>query len=1024
MAIEEVGLEKLPNAYVREIVLTDKFSPSSGASDAINSAVSVIVSDYEQLSGLLAWYDYHLLAKYLRVIVVQSTSVDFTNNITNGDVELNPSLFAKLASYSQAQVTYQTSKLRAINNKPNGFQIIDEDTKLFNFESKFNFEVPANTEDLTYFSAVYVDLQDVANELNLDFSNANIQSYHGAVTSEKVLTNGQVERVSALFKRPSGEIYAGPVHFHPERGYMAGSQHSNMEHDLLSIEIVDNLKVKDMRKNLNDLKKVSERIENPYFSELYTSFDVSGIPSSFFTLNLKALFLDKTEYGATLLELDESLFDSILKKFKIEFFGIDRHQIESGLLSNKLATPKHYAPSVTSRINILKTSDQEEFLLNPVVRLETRALHLDVPLAEYDKNKYVDFNEISKVQEVFVDENYNLRHFEFDDSALTKNSNGVYRYKINLLLRDPTLGYVVDLRNELKSGLVELESYYVRASVLKNKRADMKGMTTRFIEEEYNNYASNLSAAPWISCVETYVKFLSFIEDISEQDANNLRNNLFVQLDPRSTNDSYINSFFHTYLKFLTKFDNFFILSGHREYDSQKLIKNTNNFSKDVVEISHVFENHIQPNLNGSQIDFIGQERDQTGLLKLSKEYYSELGNTQISKMVLDGGSLTDGGFSDLDDEIKLAFNDISSHASSYLSPHSIINQQNNLQVNTDSVISMKEIKEYVRDTVKKADISTKIHRSFTPPSKLLNRVNFSIKTPILIIPLAEQEDEQLIKSREYLTDDSYFVRYDENIELCASQEEDSAKEIEEDIQESLTNPVCRSLTQYDFLDDDNRLAAVLRNGSLEGNIEMMRLMPIHIKVLFASNSSKARNNYAESGLNYLCMPETRYYIETNHFTINEIEYLSGYETNADGEINVKVPIWTLLTGQVIAAADGPLICRSNRYENPALGLSQTCTLDIPTAHKYFIISDVDTTSKPDKDVDATDSILVSSANNALNESILYSTSNIVSQPVNKDSLLKGAVSTTATMTNVAGTTTPVANMAATPITTTTGGGY
>jgi hypothetical protein len=656
--------------------------------------------------------------------------------------------------------------------------------------------------------------------------------------------------------------------------------------------------------------------------------------------------------------------------------------------------------------------------------VETRSTHLDVPLSDYDENKYVDFNEVSRVQEVFVDNNYSLRHFEFDDSALTKNSNGVYRYKINLLLRDPTLGYVAELRNELKAGLAELESYYVRASVLKNKRSDMKGMADSFIQEEYDIYSSNLSAAPWINCPEIYVKFLSFIENITEQDAANLKSSLFAQLDPRSTNDSYINSFLKIYLAFMTKFDNFFILSGHKEYDSQKLIKNTNNFSKDVIEISHVFENHIQPNLNGSQIDFVGQDRDQTGLLKISKEYYSDLSNTQISKMVVDGGSLTDGGFSDLSDELKLAFNDVTSHASSYLSPYSIINQQNNLQVNTDSVISMKEIKEHVRETVKKAKVSTSLFRSFKPPSKLFNNINFSISTPIIVIPIAEQEEEKIIKSREYLTDDSYFVRYDENIELCVSEEEDSAKEVEEDIQEALTNPVCHSLTQYDFLDDDNRLAGVLRNGSLEGNIEMMRLMPIHIKVLFASNSSKARNNYAQSGLNYLCMPETRYYIETNHFTISQMEYLSGYGTNADGEANIKAPIWLLLTEQVIASATGPLICRSRRYENPALGLTQTCTLDIPTAHEYFIITDEDTTIKPDKDISDSESGLVSAASNALNESVLYSTSNVVSQPVNKDSLLKGAVSTTATMADVVATTTPIVNTSAAPIVTTPGGSY
>tara|TARA_R110000824_G_scaffold100958_4_gene239825 strand:- start:5409 stop:8468 length:3060 start_codon:yes stop_codon:yes gene_type:complete len=1019
MAVEQVGLEKLPNVYVKEIVLTDKFSPSTDASGAINSAISVVVSDYEQLNGTLAWFDYELFSKYIRVVVVQSTSTDFTQNITNGDVPLNPAVFVKLSSYDPQEVIYQTSKLKTVD-KPKEFEIVVGDTKLFNFENQFNFEAPAGTQDLSYFAAVYIDLHDISNELNLDFSNPNIQSYHGAVASESALVSGQVQQTSILFRRSSGDIYAGPVHFQSGVGYMVGSQHSAEQHDQLLVETINNLKVKDKREKINDSKEISDtQTVNPYFSELYTSFDVTGIPSSLFTLNIRSLFLNKTEYGATLLQLDETLFDSILKKFKIEFFGIDRHQIQSGFLSNSLMTPDYYASAIYNRENILKTADQEEFMLRPNIRIETRSTKLDVFLSDYDSAKYVDFNEISKIQEVFVDENYSLRHFEFDDMVLTKNSNGVYRYKVNLLLRDPTLGYVVELRDELRAAYVKLESYYVRASVLKYKRSDIEGMTSEFIEEEYKNYADNLTAAPWINCVETYVKFLSFIETVSEADKDNLKKSLFVQLDPRTTTDSYINSFLFKYLEFMTRFDNFFILSGDRLYDSAKLIESTNNFTKDVIEVSHTFSNHIQPNLNGSQVDFIGQESPQTGLLKIDKSYYSELGNTQMNKMTMEAGSLTDAGFSDLSDELKLAFNDISSHALSYLSPYAIINQQNSLQVNTDSVITMAGIKEYVRETKRNSNKATDLIKRIQPDTRLLNSVNFSILTPKLVIPVQESEEEQTIKSREYLTDVSYFVRYDENIELCVSDAEDPTQIIEPDIQEALSNPVCRSLTQYSFMEDENRLAAALRSGNIEGNIEMLRAIPIHIKVLFASDSSKARNNYAESGMNYLCMPETRYYVEVNHFTINQIEYLSGYGTNSDGEINVKVPIWLLLTNNVLTSTAAPLFCRSNRYENPALGLSQTCTLDIPTAHKYFIISDTDTTIKPDKDITIGGDPLASAAGNALNESILYSTSNVVSQPDNKDSLLKGSISATATTTSVS-TTAPVFTIAGnTPI-----GGY
>ena len=989
MAVEEVGLENLPNVYISEIILSNKFLSKTSDSDATSISVSFVVSDYEQTNGMLAWFDYELFSKYMRVIVVQSTSIAFSDNITNGDAELLPFSFQKLASYTPEQVEFQTLKLKTNQSAPEEFDLVDGDTKLFNFDNKFFFSTPAETQELTYFAAVYIDLQDISNDLNLDFNNTDIQSYHGAVTSEKVLSSGLVEQNSNLFRRSNGEIYSGPVHLHEQVGYMVGSEHSTRPHDVLSVEIVDNLKIKDRRNKIYEQKEITEQqLQNPYFSELYTTFDIDGTPSSFFTINLRSLFLNRTEYGSTLLNLDETLFQDMLKKFKIELFTLDRHQISSGFLSNPLNTAKAYASSIYERTNILKTTDSEEFLLRSNIRLQRDSHTIDVPASEYQESKYVDYKQISKIQEVFVDQEYSLRHFEFDDSELTKTSNGQYRYKISLLVRDPTLNYVSGLRTELRDEYSELESYYVRTSLMKYKRTDMHAMNQEFIDTEYETYSDNLSAAPWISTATTYVKFLSFINEIDEQEQQALKSSLFAQLDPRTTNDSYVNSFLQKYLELMTRFDNFFILSGDRLYDSEKLITNTNNFSKDTIEVDHTFENHIQPNLNFSQIDFIGQERQNIGLLKVNKDYYSNLGTQQIHKMVNEVGSLTDAGFEDLNDELKLAFDDVTSHSLSYLSPHAIINQAAVYQTYSNSVVTMKEIKEQTREAKNKSSAVTNLINRDRLNASLKNNINFSILTPRLVLPIQKDDDGQLIKSRDYLNDVSYFVRYDENIELCVSDEANSAKAVEPDIQESLTNPVCRSLTQYDFLEDDNRFSRALRMGSQEGNVEMLKVMPIHIKVLFASKSSKAKNNYAESGMNYLCKSETRNYIEVNHFTINQTEYLSGYGVNSDGETNIKNPIWLLLTAEVLNAAANPLICRSRKYENPTLGLTQACSLNIPTAHEFFIISDMDTRLKMMSGDTSGETSLSQRAQNALNESVLYSTSNIVSQPKNKDSLI------------------------------------
>lgn len=142
MAVEEVGLENLPNVYISEIVLSNKFLSKTSDSDATSISVSFVVSDYEQTNGMLAWFDYELFSKYMRVIVVQSTSIAFSDNITNGDAELLPFSFQKLASYTPEQVEFQTLKLKTNQSAPEEFDLVDGDTKLFNFDNKFFFPPP------------------------------------------------------------------------------------------------------------------------------------------------------------------------------------------------------------------------------------------------------------------------------------------------------------------------------------------------------------------------------------------------------------------------------------------------------------------------------------------------------------------------------------------------------------------------------------------------------------------------------------------------------------------------------------------------------------------------------------------------------------------------------------------------------------------------------------------------------------------------------------------------------------------
>ena len=965
MSIQEIGFENLPNLYISEIVLMDKFSHMKQKNDSMVIEIASVVNDYA-LNNNNVWIGKEILSKYLKIIVVQSTSPTFSSNMTAGMAEMNPDSFRLLSSYSKEEVQYQTLKIAA-DTEPKQHDIINGETRLFSFLNNFKFEAKPGTDHLVYFACTYYDLKEAAEELHLDFTGAGANSYHGAVMSERVLIAGKLQTKTTVFKRMDNTIYAGPVHRH-QNTYMVGSQHTSMSHDALRASTVDNLKIKDKRKRIYKNKEVSsQQKHNPSFGPLCDSFDTNGSPSLFFTMNLRSLFLNKTEYGQALLDLDIGLFDNILKKFTICLLAVDRQQIDSGFLRNELNTKKSYSPRVIESKNIINTHDEADFFLKPSVRLEKDNHKIDEHVSFSDA-KYIDYQEIAKIQEVFVNEEFNLRHFEFSDYGLTKGRRGTYRYKIDMVLKDPTPEYVLSLRAELQNSFSDLKDYSVRASQQKNKKETTKGLSDQFIEEEYESYSQNISSAPWVRSVETYVKFLSFIRDIKSEEQKRLKDKFFNLIAPQTTNDGSINEFVSKYSALLTEFNSFFDLRGQVLYDSNKMINKSNAFLKNSFRVVHTFENHIEPSTHESQLDFLGIQSDSVGVLKASKQSYSAVGAAQVNKMFYEGGTLTDVGFTDLSPELESAFNDITSHSLSYLTPHTIVNERKKLDVSSDSLISMSEIKNTTRQLL----------------GNTRGSFSLTLDVPLILLPTPDDDDSKFVRSREYLTDGSYFVRYDENIEVCATAAPEE-QEVTDNLIEALSNPACRSMTQYDFLEDNNRLTTMLKGGNQQA--AMLRALPNQIKALFASHSSKTKNNYAESGMNYLCKSETRNYIEVNHFALNKVEYLSGYAENSDQELNVARPIWLLLTDKVVAAAQNPLICRMNRYENPALGIGQSCTLDIPTVHKFFIISDADTKIKPNKEA-ASRSSQSLKAQASLDQNILYSTSNPVVQPTNKTSLI------------------------------------
>ena len=103
MKIEEIGLEKLPNCYVKSIEISD----SSQLADlyVINYTIKDLLSNGEYF-----WYNNELVHPNLKILSILSFDSDLNNKLDNGEVMFT---MDELTKHSQNAIV----KMSAISNQ-------------------------------------------------------------------------------------------------------------------------------------------------------------------------------------------------------------------------------------------------------------------------------------------------------------------------------------------------------------------------------------------------------------------------------------------------------------------------------------------------------------------------------------------------------------------------------------------------------------------------------------------------------------------------------------------------------------------------------------------------------------------------------------------------------------------------------------------------------------------------------------------------------------------------------------------
>ena len=443
----------------------------------------------------------------LRVKIIQSGHPYLTNLLLNGpyndisEIEEKYRIFLK-----QKIVEVPTSKALSDYRHKEMEDVGDTLCRI-----PIELEFLANSDHLTYFAFVYSE-------------NKPIRSHK---TIEKVFDNGNIVRNSSAFYTTEGRVWSGPVHFHPDNGWMGGRRHTKKSHPSLQKADFFNTKIVDLRVFDHLREKQSTIRRTGYgnsprllFSELYLSRDKNRAVRGFFAFNPMEFLKVNGEFNSILRYADNKTLLSYARINDIKVIRIKKEN-KSGL---------------------------DYDFTDQAGKYDIVAMSADLAKSRLNKNiYYIDNNSDGKldtlvggIKEIYLKDMGFKRAFSFYDEFVKDFESSEYGYGVQINMTDPTTIYVKSLLEQLNSALNPLREYYHLASRPGFYNSKTKRFTEKFLDLvslkydlpkslDRNNRSSESSA--WRKAARAYFHVL---EQLVGPISSTLKSDLVGSMAPSS----------------------------------------------------------------------------------------------------------------------------------------------------------------------------------------------------------------------------------------------------------------------------------------------------------------------------------------------------------------------------------------------------------------------------------------------------------------------------------------------------------
>jgi hypothetical protein len=984
MASQLVGLENLPNVYIKKITLEDN------TSQVFTASVNLEILDKMQ-SGRFIWSSDETLGKFLRVCLISTTNTTLTQILTRGVIEPLPNKVTSLDSYDPSTTSIHTFSIPQFRK--------DRILNTNHYRKSVSFDIP-DEGNFTIFAFVFLDTVEVQNHWGIDLSQ-DLGKYFGAVSSEKILENGVIPRTTNLFVNPDNTLWTGPVHYHPQNGYMQGSVHTSEVHERLSIMRVDNLKILDNRSIEYESKQKVEQQQNPIISEAYYSMDTFDNLTGVFYLNIRELALSKTKYGAKILRFSQKMFDKYMQSISINSISVIRQQIKTRRGVNKLGSPS---------VEIMKVSSYEY--------VDTS---LDTAIGE--------FASTDLLKEMHFNSDKSVRYFSFIDKTRTSGIKSEYTYRVDITFVDRSQNFMNTEMQGISENLTKLKNVVNFLSSPARYDNTLKQLRPQTVMPE------NI---PQI--VQKYYDGFSMIYDVEPTVLNQSISNKLYSMSlgnyTKNTGEIFLNEYEDMMNIFNT---NFKIVASQGTSGRATNIKKSN--MPNYISLSKNFSEIIKFSDYRRSYDYLGSMIE--GISVLSRSDFAQRSVGEVAKFFDGSKSYQSDDFAMLDASVSSAVTDFTKSKSMYFTPNKFKYKDEKVDLSNLSRIDTSKLsKVFVKSSLEmRIEPKKQFRRAFKKKKKVgvpklrtkkfkfptRNRKVFTFKNVRNVIKVNEliEDVDVTIDSVEYLGDQSQFINLKD---AEASKEEKQILEEIEQVAETIDKIEATSVPRNKNLFDITTPNNVVDNfiNSSKFSTEKMKKTPLAFKALVASRSAAARNNILDSDVDILKDTDTSPATEMVFQATQKVQMLAGFEKNKYGVSMFSKPIWmdmdpTLLTEK------SSVICKMTYVEMPEIGMQPSQDFKFAVTDQVFILSDSDVYSKKHSDsTETNEQTNQLNINDDLSTKIIYATTNVVVQNPNK-SMSNTTSKPMTTNNNSAGTTTSVQGTGAgvpTPASSAFTGGY